>query len=653
MGRSGRESARRPEASHGRRDGGQVLVIFGLALVVLLAGAGLAIDIGRFYGERRFLQNAADAAALAAANSLIRGESTSAAEAEARSVLARNFLVSPNGVVPALPPTSPVYESGHAGDPRYLMNGILISGGDVRVAVLSEVDYTFGRVVGLDASAIGARARVNLNGNLLPIAVRRQLNPPGPNSGASAPCTDNTNQYLDFFATADTACLGTESNPALRTAPSAGSGFDPTNPDNDRANHGPIITILGQGAQPQNGVDFRGFVALDIRNFAGIGTQTYYNGVTTGTNANTLKSMESDWIRAGGYPGPGFPPATIPPDPADQVATMSGNSTGIAIDAMLSRFAPGDEILVAVYPGIVNAIPDFSMSQPPPIVVPETGTVPNAGSFKVSRNQSFTGQVTLSTIPDLDDPDNPMLLGTLLGGGTPITYNPNPVTPSTGSGEIVLMTNISTSGATPGVYVVWIRGEAGSPYLTTKLEPATLVVGNVVRDFSITSSSQQEEAAAPGSNVTFSLTLKNAPNSSTSFGGPVSLSVDGPLPAGVGAITFGSTSVTPNRNGNSTSLTINTGTMAPGRYRFVVRAKGMNGDPTPRPVTHLLPLTVDVPPVLTGNSGVYVDIVGFAVMRIAAMNTNSIDAYAITPVIPDMNDHRLRRGQTARLVPWN
>jgi hypothetical protein len=30
-----------------------------------------------------------------------------------------------------------------------------------------------------------------------------------------------------------------------------------------------------------------------------------------------------------------------------------------------------------------------------------------------------------------------------------------------------------------------------------------------------------------------------------------------------------------------------------------------------------------------------------------------VTAYAITPVIPDMNDERLRRGQVARLVPWN
>jgi hypothetical protein len=92
--------------------------------------------------------------------------------------------------------------------------------------------------------------------------------------------------------------------------------------------------------------------------------------------------------------------------------------------------------------------------------------------------------------------------------------------------------------------------------------------------------------------------------------------------------------------------------MASGRYRFVVRASGLNGDSTPRPVTHLLQLWVDV---ATGDSSAqdYVDIVGFAVMRIASVDTNTVSAYAITPVIPDPNDWRLRRGQVARLVPWN
>jgi Putative Flp pilus-assembly TadE/G-like len=633
----------------GRRERGQVLVIFALALTVLMAAAGLAFDVGRFYSERRFLQNAADAAALAAGNALIRGETVAQADARAREALTANFAHSPSGVVPTLPPTTPVYESGYAGDPEHLVNGILISGNEVRVAVQNPVGYTFGRIVGLDQNTIGGQARVNTNGNMLPIAVRRYVNLPGPNAVQPATCPEDQGEFMDFFATGQTSCLGSETFTGTRAAPNAGAPFDPITPASDSANHGPVVAILGQGAQPNNGADFRGFISLDIRNFQASGTQLYYNGVTSGTNDNTLKAMEANWVTVGGYPGPMFPAATTPPDPNDQVATMSGNSTGIVIDSMLSRFIPGDEILIAVYPGNVMAIPDFTITPAGTIALPTTGTVVNAGSIKVARNQSFTGVVDLSTLADTLDPQNPMVLGTLVGAD-PITYSPDPVTPSLGSGQTVNLSNVTTLGATPGVYTLWIQGQAGSPYLTTKWEPAAIKVGTVSRDFTITSGSSIEATVAVGDPVTFDLTLKRI---GSAYGAPVNLSLDGPLPLGIGTATFSPSAVSPTSgSGANSTLTINTGTMSPGRHRIVVRATGLNGDPTPRSVTHLLQLWVDVATGGGGNED-YIDIVGFAVMRIAAMDSNTISAYAITPVIADPNDPQLRRGQVARLVPWN
>ena len=152
---------RRPRRGpDGRRDGGQVLVIFALSITVLFAAAGLAFDIGRFYVEKRFLQNAADAAALAAANAIIQGRTEAEADTIARAVLAANFARDPNGVVPALPPTTPTYQSGYAGNPSYLTNGILIDDCDVRVAVQNSINYSFGRAVGLSASTIGGQAQV-------------------------------------------------------------------------------------------------------------------------------------------------------------------------------------------------------------------------------------------------------------------------------------------------------------------------------------------------------------------------------------------------------------------------------------------------------------------------------------------------------------
>lgn len=37
----------------GRTTRGQVLVLFALSMVAIMAGAGLAFDVGRFYSEKR------------------------------------------------------------------------------------------------------------------------------------------------------------------------------------------------------------------------------------------------------------------------------------------------------------------------------------------------------------------------------------------------------------------------------------------------------------------------------------------------------------------------------------------------------------------------------------------------------------------------
>jgi hypothetical protein len=640
-------------ADSARLKRGQVLVIFALGVAGLLAGAGIAIDVGRFYSEHRFLQNAADAAALAAANSLSRGDSTADAIIAAENSLARNYLGDPNGVIAALPPATPVYESGHAGDPAYLHNGILISGNEVRVAVVNQIGYTFGRVIGLDSQPISARARAKLNGQILPIAVRHFVNAPGPGT-LSYPCIDDQRQFMDFFSTAETACLGTDTNGSLRSNPRPGSDFDPITPDSDRVNHGPIVAIMGDGATPDNGADFRGYIALDIRNFANTTSQLYYNAVTPSTTSSILKDLEAEWFLAGGYPGPGFPPATDPPDPNDQVAILSGNSTGVAIDAFNTRYVPGDEILVAVYPGVTLQIPDFSMAAPSSVSLPESGTVALAGSFKVGRNQSFSGTVDLTTVADSGDPANPMMTGALLGGSTPITYTPNPVTPSLGSGQTVLMTNVTTSGALTGIYTLWLRGEAGSPYLSIKYLPFSVVVGSVSRDFTM-SVDASEKFVALGGSVSFALNLKR---SGPGFGGSgVSLTLEPlpgkTLPVGLGAVTFTPSNVNPATSGTPSTLSINTGTIGPGQYKFVVRATGMNGDSPGRQVTHLLPLNVDVATASSGGNQEYIDLTGFAVMRVVQADTNTVEAYAITPMVADMNDPQLRRGQAVRLVPWN
>jgi len=66
----------------GRR--GQVIVLFAALVVVLLGMCALAVDVGMLYATQARLQNAADAAALAAALQYVQERNAAASESEAR-----------------------------------------------------------------------------------------------------------------------------------------------------------------------------------------------------------------------------------------------------------------------------------------------------------------------------------------------------------------------------------------------------------------------------------------------------------------------------------------------------------------------------------------------------------------------------------------
>jgi hypothetical protein len=125
------------------------------------------------------------------------------------------------------------------------------------------------------------------------------------------------------------------------------------------------------------------------------------------------------------------------------------------------------------------------------------------------------------------------------------------------------------------------------------------------------------------------------------------------MPAGIGAVTWSASKVVPGTSGQgtNTTLTINTGSLTEGQYPLVVRATGING--AGFKVTHLLPITLGVVTGSSNSNTSYVDVTGYAVMRTVAITSNTVTAYAITPVVPDITDSRLRLGQVARLVAWN
>jgi len=650
---------RRPD---GRRDRGQVLVLFAMSIVVLLSFAGLAFDIGRFYSEKRFLQNAADAAALAAASALSRGATVTEARDAAKAVITRNYLSDPTGKAAALPPDTPVYASGHAGDPIYLTNGILISGGDVRVSLQNPVDWTFGRVAGLDTNTILGQARARLQADMLPVAVRHYINGPGPNVGATTPCPGDGTGFTDYLATSDTSCLGTQTDGSLRVEPSDGMAFSASTPDNDPTHHGPIQPLVGQGAAPGNAANFRGFIVLDIRDFESTTSNVFYNGVTSTTGATTLKTIEAGYI-VPGYPGPAFPPATTPPDPMDQVGILDGNSAGLVVDEMINRYHPGDEVTCAVYSGIVMTIPDFVLVVPAAVSIGVGQNRNGQVSMPVTKNTAFAGVVTTSAHDDPGDPATPTLATTLL----PLTFSPQPATPDT----TITWTTFQTTAAAPvGIYTKWIQGHSSSPYLTDHYYPTAINIGGVTRDFGISDASstpkvtdntpQSMSIASTGLTANQLVTFSTTNKASTAFNGTVNISVEGSvadggvLPPGIGAV-----SVTPSTlnlqnanpwNDQDVTVSIDGGSLAPGNYDLVLRSTGTNRDS--QPVTHLTPIMFHV---ATGSTNLnYVDIMGWAVFRIVAMSSpNYVSGYAITPLVQDPTDSRLRHGQVPKLVPWN
>jgi hypothetical protein len=633
---------------------GQVLVMFAILLVVMLAFAGIAIDIGRQNAQQRHIQTAADAAALAACRALIDGASDAAAATEARTVARINIERSPAAATSQVAVDSArVYQDGHAGDPAYLVSGIIISGTTVRVAIWSSVETTLARVTGVTELETSARARCQLQGGpAIPIVARRYAAAPGPAAG-----------FTDFLATAATSGNGAVDAYSVL-------GYDGRTPASE-AEPGPALELYGPGAKASNESNFRGFVALDVRNFQSTTSRVYYNGITAGTNENTLKDEEGDYLLTG-YPGPMFPPITSPADPNDQVAVLLGNDTAMVVGNFDDVFTVGDRLLLGVYNGTVMQIPDFAISPPSAITLPSTTVTPVDGpNFTVSRNDAFNSTVTLHLHgdaaavaighPEWDILPDPSVTPPLPGDMNQPTWSTDVFIPDK-QGTTVAMEDIRTTAVPAGIYTVWLEGHSGNPYFQTRRATVPVKVGGALRDFSLANSTTSASIAAVGGTAAIPIYVSTTSASTTRWGtggSAVTLGVDAgsftncalaPATIGPGQLTFSTSSVVPSSSGNGTlsTLTINSVGLAPGCYRFNVRAFGTNGDG--QPVVHIQPITFTV--ATTQSGGSYVDIIGFSVFEVTGLDANAITGRAVSGVYADQNDQALRRAQRARLRPW-
>lgn len=651
---------------------GQVLVILALVMVVLLGFAGMAVDVGRQNAERRHVQTAADAAALAACRELIAGGTDADAAAAASEVAMTNLAGSPSGTAAtiATPPSYADQDGDGTIQADELVSGIVVAGTTVRVAIASNVQTALVRVVGVSSLDAGARAMCQLQGGPeVPLVVRRYTSPPGP--GGS---------FLDHVATAATS--GSGGVDALDPR-----GYDGRVPASEAA-PGPTFQLYGPSSKATNDSSFRGFIALDVRNFETTSSRVYYNGVAAGTNPNTLKDMEGAYFVTG-YPGPAFPAISVPPSGATQVAVISGNSTSFVVGQFDDSYVAGDRIMLAVYDGTVMQIPDFAIVPPAEITLPSTTVAPvNGPNISVTRNSEFSSTVTLSlkgdpyaaTIghPELDILPDPSVVPPAAGKMSEPTWTPNVFVPAT-KGTNVTMTGMQTQSIPPGIYTLWIDGESGNPYYQQRRVPVAVRVQDdangdgdyndagdtrVTRDFSFANAILDGSTAVLGGTINLPLAVSTGSGSSNWGSGPlaesqVELSWDtdsfttcslSPASLGMGSITFGTSLVTPATGaGAPSTLSINTAGLSQGCYMFTLRGHGTNSDG--QPVNHLASVRFTV--AATTSSGQYVDIIGFAVFEIDSIGANNINGHAVSPIYADPHDPGLRRAQRARLQPWS
>jgi len=118
---------------------GQALVQVTLMLLVLILAVALAIDVGNLYGERRRMQNAADAGALAGARAMCLGYHDDVVSQ------ALYYAVDQNGADPDLTEVS-------------------VNGNRVIVVATESVDTYFIRVIGITTVDVGAEAEAACGG---------------------------------------------------------------------------------------------------------------------------------------------------------------------------------------------------------------------------------------------------------------------------------------------------------------------------------------------------------------------------------------------------------------------------------------------------------------------------------------------------------
>jgi hypothetical protein len=680
-------------------EGGQTIVLVALLFVVLLAFAALSLDVGRFYAERRYLQNAVDSAALACARAYSQGGTVQSAWNAADNILQLfNLKGNPIGAAITYPGAGDQvsgytatlsYENNVVGDQNLIggIKPIAIPLG-CRVAITVNVDTYFIKLVQPNLTSIGmvTKAYATSKGGFLPSVTYKYSNGPGPGDGS----TSNFINWTMQGPPAGPGALGLD----YQCTTTSDSGCTPASSANPGRDH----VIFGEDAKAFNDPNFRGYIALDIRDFQSTDGASppnliheTYDGVANNADANTLKSFEAQWI-GGGYPGPDICTVTTGSfDKCAEIATIEGASAGIFVSQYDQFFKVGDTLLLQLYDGTVKTVPDFTIAAPN-IAFPKNATVPTTSIAYTMNSQFADSTSVISTEVWFDDGlitngagdpsgSNPFMTGAVAPGCTPnippaggytcgsIVQNPTPVHPL-GGVYTQTWSGMTAVNAVKGIYLAFLRGNATAPYNTRQHEAiVTLTVDGQTHDFNLGSSGANVNVATTGTQADFPIQIRDGSGSSSWNGGANSIkltwercpSIIDPttgLPTAVLtckingnlATTFVTTDV---GSGSTVQATFNVDTTAATlntAYTGWIRAYGLDGSHAP--VNHLYQVIVDVGVTSAGGVQTYVDVLGFAAFKVTNITSNDVYGQAVSPLVLDPNDPLLAIGKKIRLVPW-
>ena len=648
-----------------RDDAGQTVVLVALMFTVLMGFAALGIDVGRFYSERRYVQDAVDAAALACAYSFGHGGDNIAAWAAGDAILQnRNLNANPLGLgkLPYSAQGSETYDG--IVDPHNLISGILpvtTNGRGCRVAITVDVPTFLIKILSpsLNTIKMTTQGYAKSKGGMLPTVVTRYANPPGPAA------IDTANQFHDrtMAEGQDWQCSTTST--AFCTVAS-------------EADPGREFVIFGQAAKATNDASFRGYIGLDIRDFTtvdGSGNLIHeaYNYVPPDVTVNVLKDYESSWILDSSYPGPDICDVVIGSfQPCAQIAVINGSSSGQFVTDYETRFDVGDLIMLQMYDGTVKTVPDFNITSGT-LLLPQNGTATSSVIYTMSPQFALSGaQVTTTLIPDngtmTTDGGGTLLTNPFLNGCAVMSspaFSANPTLPNQSTYTQVWNT-ITTTGCDKGIFQAWLRGTSSAPYTSRVHETLVNInVGSQARDFSLASSDAYESIAGPGTQADYLIHTTTANSGSTKWTGSNLLTLSWAkcptttdtsiLPPEVMVCgidgNFGTTTVTNVDPGEDHTFNVQTFLARSNEvYKGWIRETGLD-DVTNKRVTHLLEVTLEVG-VVAGGTSQYVDVLGYTVFKITAITSNDVSGRAVSGVYTDPDDIAVSAGKKIGLVPW-